>query len=90
MELTEGTELGARESGVNGVVNGSNVQSNLVLGMPLSCSKVTIGSPEGTVDDSVDGWKVGISLGTVISDTLGYAADPGYRAFIEGGFGLAW
>ncbi len=90
MELIEGTELGAPESSIDGVVNGSNVRSNSVLGMPLSCSKVTIGSPEGTVDDSVDGWKVGISLGTMISDTLGYAADRGYRAFSQGGFGLAW
>jgi len=43
--------------------------------MPLSCLKVTIGLPEGTVDDSANGWKVGISLGTVISNTLGYTAD---------------
>jgi len=49
--------------------------------MPLSCSKVTIGLPQGTVDDSVDGWKVGISLGTVISDALGYAADRGSEHF---------
>jgi len=65
-----------------------NIRSNSALGMPLSRSKGTIVLPEGTVDDSVDGWKVGISLGTVISDTLGYAADRGYRGFLEGGFGI--
>jgi len=26
--------------------------------------------------------------GTVISDTLGYTSDQGYRAFLEGGFGV--
>jgi len=88
MELTEGTEFGALKSSFDGIVNGSNIRLNLVLGIPLSCLKVTTGSPEGNVDDIIDGLKVGITLSTVISVTLGYAANQWYRAFLEGGFGV--
>jgi len=45
-------------------ISGSNIKLNLVLNVLLSYLKVTIGLPEDTVNDTVDGLKVGISLGT--------------------------
>jgi len=60
---------------IKGGFGSSNITSNLALSlacMPLDSLEVSIGLPEGTVDDTVKGWKVGLWWGTLHGNTLGY------------------